>query len=130
MTDERPEDQGEEQISLEEVRRSRRARRSRQRGRDEGGVPPLPRGRFFRQLAFMDIMRIAMFAALLVAIIAVRKPCADSAAHFVGSFEEPADAGPEAVDPLEGYELVPAEELLRRLGDGGTGELGGPDPGP
>ena len=86
-------------------------------------IRKLPRGPLFRGFNALELVRIGMFASLLVAVIALREPCADGAATFVGAFEE---TGPDAAappDPLAGYELVPAQELLDRLArDGGTAE--------
>jgi hypothetical protein len=49
-------------------------------------VPHLPRGRGIR-LSRPDLIKIAMTAAMLVALIVLQKPCADSVAHLVTSFD-------------------------------------------
>ena len=50
-----------------------------------------------------SLMRIAMFAALLFGVIALRKPCAEGVGSFVDSFEAPIDAGAApAVSPPRG----------------------------
>lgn len=58
---------------------------------DQEPVPRLPRGSGFK-LSTAEIIRIAMFATLLVAVIALRKPCSEGMAGFVDSFSPP-DAG-------------------------------------
>jgi hypothetical protein len=58
---------------------------------DDAPVPRLPRGRGFA-LSTPALIRIAMFATLLVAVIVMRRPCADNVAGFVNSFDTP-DAG-------------------------------------
>jgi hypothetical protein len=66
---------------------------------DDAPVPRLPRGRGIA-LSTPALIRIAMFATLLVAVIVMRRPCADNVAHFVGSFDTP-DAGPAKPAPPE-----------------------------
>lgn len=71
---------------------------------DQAPVPRLPRGSGFR-FSVPEIIRIAMFGALLVAVIALRQPCSDGVAGFVDSFTPAPDAG---VVP----ETLPAGELI------------------
>jgi hypothetical protein len=62
-------------------------------------VPRLPRGRGIR-LSPLEIGRIVSVALLLVAVIALRGPCADSVGRFVGTFDPPVaavDAGAASV---------------------------------
>jgi hypothetical protein len=59
---------------------------------DDEPVPKLPRGRGIK-LSFPEIMRILMISAMLVAVIVLRKPCADNTGRFIESFEPPVDAG-------------------------------------
>lgn len=55
-------------------------------------VPRLPRGRGIR-LSFPEILRILMVAVLLIAVITLREPCADSVGVFIEAFEPPAQVG-------------------------------------
>lgn len=52
----------------------------------EDEVPRLPRGRGLR-LSGPDLMKIAMLAAGLVALIVLQRPCSDSVAKLVTSFD-------------------------------------------
>lgn len=54
-------------------------------------VPRLPHGKGIR-ISGPAIVRILMFAALLLAVLALRKPCADGVSRFITQFDEP-DAG-------------------------------------
>jgi hypothetical protein len=74
-------------------------------------VPRLPRGRGIR-LAGPQMVRIVMFAALLVAIIVLARPCGDAVETYFESLDPPAlDAAPapKAPDPYEGkyHEIKP-----------------------
>jgi hypothetical protein len=55
-------------------------------------VPRLPRGRGFK-LSFGEILRIGLTASMLIAVLVLAKPCADSVSNFVASFDPP-DAQP------------------------------------
>lgn len=57
-------------------------------------VPKLPRGKGLR-LRPADLFRIGMVAVLLLCVLALGQPCADSVAGFVDSFAPPPDAAPE-----------------------------------
>jgi len=48
-------------------------------------VPRLPRGRGFK-LSLGELIKIAMLGTLLVAVLVLQKPCADSVAKLVTSF--------------------------------------------
>jgi hypothetical protein len=64
-------------------------------------VPRLPRGRGLR-FTSPQVMKILFFIALLVAVIALQRPCSEAAGNFVGQFDDPKaakDAGPAKVDP-------------------------------
>ncbi len=63
---------------------------------EDDPVPRVPRSRGV-SLRSGEIMRIIMFAALLVAVVAMRKPCSEGVASFMGQFDGPIDAG-AAVD--------------------------------
>jgi hypothetical protein len=64
-------------------------------------VPRLPRGRGLRVTGPM-LFRIAMVAALLAAVILLRRPCADAVSELVTGFDETAlDAAPAPRDPAE-----------------------------
>ena len=62
---------------------------------EDDPVPRVPRGRGV-SLRSGEVMRIIMFAALLVAVIAMRKPCSAGVASFMGQFDSPLDAGAKA----------------------------------
>ncbi len=89
------------------------ARRRRSLADDD--VPRLPRGRGLH-LSLAQIVRIAMVAVALVALIVLQKPCARSMGRFVAYFGQ-VDAGVVRVDapaaPVEGVMLrgsmTPAE---------------------
>jgi hypothetical protein len=91
---------------------------------DDVPVPRLPRGRGLA-LSTPAIIRIAMFATLLVAVIVMRRPCADNVAGFVGSFDTP-DAGaakPTAPEiPLDNLVPLPPgsteDDIRRAMGQG------------
>ena len=55
--------------------------------RSEGEpVPKLPRGSAFK-LSTAELLRIAMFAAMLVAVIVLAKPCGHAVSNFVMKFD-------------------------------------------
>lgn len=60
---------------------------------DDEPVPKLPRGRGLK-LSFAEIARIVMIAAMLIAVLMLRRPCAENTGRFIESFEPPVDAGP------------------------------------
>jgi hypothetical protein len=60
----------------------------------EDDIPRLPRGRGVR-LSRPDLIKIAMTAAMLVALIVLQKPCADSVAKLVTSFDNGSAAMPK-----------------------------------
>ena len=55
-------------------------------------VPRLPRGRGFK-LSFGEVLRIGLTGIMLIAVLVLAKPCADSVSSFVASFDPP-DAQP------------------------------------
>jgi hypothetical protein len=124
-------------------------RQSRDPGQDpapadhDSPVPRLPRGSGF-QLSAQSIIRILMFATLLVGVILLRKPCASSVAGFIDQFETQAsaDAGaaqgtPSGQDPGQvpgavvpgTYVRITAdmsdEELENALRQAGVGDVEG-----
>lgn len=65
----------------------------------EPPVPKLPRGKGM-SLTGPAIFRILVFGSLLVAVIVLQGPCAESIGRFFGSFDPPpADAGVEEQTP-------------------------------
>ena len=60
-------------------------------------MPKLPK-RKGALLSSGDLVRIGIFATMLVAVLMFRKPCADGAADFVQSFDTP-DAALPAPEP-------------------------------
>ncbi len=92
---------------------------------EEEPVPRLPRGKGWG-LSTGELIRIGMIASLLVAVIALRRPCADNVGQFIQSFEPPIDAGvapaPQNLPPLQADEVyvhcgpeVTPEECARRI---------------
>lgn len=81
---------------------------------DDEAVQRIPRGRGVK-LAPGHIFRILMVAGLLVMILVMRRPCADSIGKFVGQFDTP-DAGtaPGKRDPYGGKYLT-EEEFRKQL---------------
>lgn len=90
----------------------------------------LPRGKPGRALLRVrgvDLMRIAMFATLLVMILVMRQPCADGVARFIGSFDQ-VDAGPSQAegvrsDPRIGEFRRLTDEEIRAIFNGDAGSL-------
>ncbi len=82
-------------------------------GGDE--VPRLPRGKGLR-LRTTDVVRIAMFALLLICIVVLGRPCASGVAGFVDSFSPTPDAAPApaATEELQ-LERLTEEEIRRRF---------------
>lgn len=99
-------------------------------GADEEEVIVLPRGKPGRALLRVrgvDLMRIAMFATLLVMILVMRQPCADGVARFIGSFDQ-VDAGPSQAegvrsDPRIGEFRRLTDEEIRAIFNGDAGSL-------
>ena len=76
-------------------------------------VPKLPRGKGIR-LAGPQVVRIGMFAALLVAVIVLARPCGDAVETYFQTLEETVpDAAPapkpKQPDPFDGkyHEIKP-----------------------
>jgi hypothetical protein len=78
-------------------------------------VPRLPRGKGLRMRSG-DFVRIAMFATLLVMVLALGRPCASGVAGFVDSFSPPPDAAAPApaIQELQ-LERLTDEEIKRRF---------------
>jgi hypothetical protein len=68
----------------------------------------IPRGRGLR-LSMPQIVRIAMVAALLVAVIVLQKPCGDAVGRFVAGFDPP----PKPAAPDAGPDVPPGYVRLR-----------------
>ena len=99
---------------------------------DEEPVPRLPRGKGWG-FSTGELIRIGMIASLLVAVIALRRPCADNVGQFIQSFEPPIDAGvaPAQQLPLQADEVyvhcgpeVTPEECARRIERAQRGDTG------
>lgn len=74
---------------------------------DDDDIPRLPRGRGL-SFSFGEILRIAVVATLLLAIIVLQKPCAKSVSKFVTSFGQ-VDAGAAPPDAT----AIPTGVILR-----------------
>lgn len=94
-------------------------------GADEEEMPKLPRAPLFGKPSVHSIVRVGMFATLLYAIIVMRQPCADGVGRFIGGFDDAPDAAPATVnDRYPGYELLTAEEALKRWPDSPHNDAG------
>jgi hypothetical protein len=76
-------------------------------------VPRLPRGKGLRMRS-SDVVRVGLFATLLVMIIALGRPCASGVAGFVDGFSPPADAGPPAASGMQ-LERLTDEQIRARF---------------
>jgi hypothetical protein len=85
---------------------------------DEPPPEKLPRGFRFGRMARADLFRIVMFAGLLVALLMLRKPCADG----VGGMFRALDTPPGADDDDAGVEYIrlTPEEIQKRFPAAGT----------
>jgi hypothetical protein len=84
---------------------------------DDEPVPRLPRSPGFK-LSMPQLVRIGLTGALLVLLIAIQRPCADSVSKFVTSFGEEGSATgamprPGAVEPPSGRGSASDYEPLR-----------------
>ena len=79
-------------------------------------VPRLPRGKGFR-LRSGDLVRIGMFATLLIMVALLGRPCASGMAGFVDSFSPAVDAGaaPTAAPEDMQLERLTEEEIRKRF---------------
>ena len=96
---------------------------------DDEPIPKLPRAPLMGKLSMAAVIRIGMFGTLFYAIIVMRKPCAEGAGRFIMNFDDVADAGPApAVDQrYPGFELISAEEALKRWPDKPADDAGAGD---
>lgn len=65
---------------------------------DDEPVPRLPRTRGFR-LSGPQLVRVGLTGGLLVLVIAIQRPCADSVSTFVTGFGEEGSANPRMPRP-------------------------------
>jgi hypothetical protein len=84
---------------------------------DDEPVPRIPRTRGFK-LSTPQLVRIGLTGALLVLIVMVQRPCADSVSKFVTSFGEEEGSAvrmpkPGAVEPPSGIGSAGDYESLR-----------------
>ena len=110
-----------------------------QKNTDEGeegeALPKLPRAPLIGKMSVPGMIRIAMFATMLYAVVMMRQPCSEGVGRFIGDFEETRDAAPLTIqERYPGYELLTAEEALKRwpdnpARDGGTDSGSGSDSG-
>jgi hypothetical protein len=95
----------------------------------DADVPRLPRGRGLR-LSRPLLVRIAGTVALLVFLIAMQRPCADSVSRFVTGFGSSGDHGSAAaVMPRPGTIDVPGSSG-GSMGSAGSGSAGSGSAGP
>ncbi len=93
---------------------------------DDEPIPKLPRAPLLGKPSTAAMVRIGMFGTLFYAIIVMRKPCAEGAGRFLMNFDDAPDAGsPPAVDErYPGFELISAEEALKRWPDSPSHDAG------
>lgn len=96
------------------------------RTRSDEPIPRLPRGKGI-SLSGPQLVRIAMFIALLVAVLFLRQPCADGIANFMGQFDpKSGDASvPPSLEPLgtpSGQAHQGGDEAVRSPSSNGPGE--------
>lgn len=72
---------------------------------EDDPVPKLPRGKGI-SLTGPQMFRIAVYGAMLVGIVIMARPCGESAARFMGEFDE-SDAGPAETATPRGPALPP-----------------------
>ena len=89
-----------------------RSRVRRQEALADEEIPKLPRGRGFK-LSSGQLLKIGLTAGVLVMLIAVQRPCADSVSSFVVDFDHGSGSAnvqmpkPDTVRPPEpDYELL------------------------
>jgi hypothetical protein len=69
-----------------------------------------------------------MFATVLYAIIVMRKPCGEGVARVIFPPTDETDAGPPSVsEQYPGFELMTAEEALKRWPDSPAHDAGAGD---
>jgi hypothetical protein len=102
--------------TVEDVAVARRVRRA--LADDDDTVPRLPRGRGgITKLSSAHVIKILLTASLLVMLIVVQKPCADSVSQFVTGFDDKGSAAAQMPKPgtvdrgsagsaVEHYELI------------------------
>ena len=91
----------------------------------EEEIPKLPRAPLFGRPSLTGVVRIGMFATLLYAIIVMGGPCADGVGRFVGGFGTEPDAAPAGpAEHYPGYQLITAEEFMKRYPDAGVQDGG------
>jgi hypothetical protein len=94
----------------------------------EEEIPKLPRAPLFGKPSLHSVVRVGMLATVLYAIVVMRRPCAEGVGRFIGGFDDAADAAPvDRLDHYPGYELMTAEEALKRWPDSPTHDGGIPD---
>lgn len=82
---------------------------------DDEPVPRVGRGPLFGRMQTATLFKIAGLGVILVAVVVLRRPCADSVSGFVNSFDPPPDAAPTpATRDMEVIRLTP-EEIERRF---------------
>lgn len=101
---------------------------------DISNVPRLPRGRGLK-LSYGEMVRIALTAAMLIAVLVLARPCANAVGRFIGNFDPP-DAQPAAPRPVQvpaGYvHLTPnmtpeqIQEAINAARDAGVAPLDAP----
>ncbi len=80
---------------------------------DEEPVPKLPRGRFLTRMQMRDIFAILMLLTTLIAVLALRRGCAEGVGNLFRAFEPPVDAGAGRRLPPSAVPLAPREERSR-----------------
>jgi hypothetical protein len=76
-----------------------RARRQAATNDVDGDVPKLPRGKGIRGVSRGQWIKITLTAGLLVMLLVIQKPCANSVSSFVTSFDDPGSAAAKMPKP-------------------------------
>ncbi len=76
----------------------------------DSGSEKIGRGPIFGRMEFAEILKIGVILSVLIAVLMLRKPCGDSVATFINSFEAP-DAAPPKMEVIR---LTP-EEIEKRF---------------
>jgi hypothetical protein len=76
-----------------------RARARRQASLEDEEIPKLPRGKGIRGVSRGQWIKIMLTGGLLVMLLVIQKPCADSVSSFVTGFDDPGSAASRMPKP-------------------------------
>lgn len=75
--------------------------------------PQQTRRRSWWRFITADLFRIAFLVTMLVALIALRKPCSEGVAQFFETFDPPPDAAPAAGPPVQRIDELSEEDIKK-----------------